>query len=186
MVKRAHNENAKAIVVMCDLWSDFDSGQGRKLLPGDNASWVMYDAFVDNVAAKVTALGPDMLSTVLFEIWNEPARGFFWRGNDAESYQQYLRMWSRGFKRLRSHFPSALIVGPSIWGGSNCAPGTPVPDCDPNNNSEPLFELWLDEVSTRGVESGVVSRRQVMLMYRKYVRLNGTQCILCSYNVSNV
>jgi hypothetical protein len=148
MIQRAHTEGAEAIVVMCDLWSIFDNGQGRKEIPGD-VSWVKYDAFVDNIIAKSQALGPALQST-LFEIWNEPQRGFFWRGHDQAAYDQYLAMWSRGVKRLRKGLPGSKIVGPSIWGGAD-------PDSAVGNISAPLFNQWLDETKANDTFPDVLS-----------------------------
>jgi hypothetical protein len=109
MVNRAHGENAKAVLVVSDMWGDNSSLP----FPGDNSSWTGYDAFMDNVISKVQALGP-AADTVLWELWNEPARGFFWK----RDFRQFLDTWTHGFKRLKAAMPNAQVVGPSIWGGA--------------------------------------------------------------------
>ena len=138
MVLRAHAEDAKAIVIFCDLWAKFDNGAGRGQIPGDNSSWTKYEAFVDNIVGKVKAMDAGVAASIQFELWNEPARGFFWRGNDQAAWSQYLAMWSRGFKRLRAAIPAAVIIGPSIWGGAD-------PESKPGNATAGLFNQWLDE-----------------------------------------
>ena len=64
MVKRAHAEDAKAILVICDLWADFDDGAGRTTLPGEDGPWALYDAFVDNVVVKVRALDRGVAASI--------------------------------------------------------------------------------------------------------------------------
>jgi hypothetical protein len=151
MIKRAHAEDAAAILVICDLWAKFDGGAGRGKLPGDNSSWVMYDAFIDNIIAKVKAMDPPAVAaSIQYELWNEPARGFFWRGDNEAAYATFLQMWSRGFKRLRAAIPAATIVGPSIWGGAD-------PESAPGNKTAGLFNQWLDETKASDTFPSVLS-----------------------------
>jgi hypothetical protein len=150
MIKRAHAEGAKAILVICDLWAKFDGGAGRTNLPGQNSSWVMYDAFIDNIILKAKALDTRVAASIQFELWNEPARGFFGFADDQAAWSTYLQMWSRGFKRLRAAIPGAVIVGPSIWGGAD-------PENAPCNKTAGLFNQWLDEVKASDTFPDVLS-----------------------------
>lgn len=90
MILRAHSEDAEAILVICDLWGKFDNGAGKANLPGQNGSWVMYDAFIDNIVKKVKALESGVGASIQFELWNEPARGFFGFADDEAAWSMCL------------------------------------------------------------------------------------------------
>ena len=100
-------------VILSDLWGSDGSGQRPANIaePCDDGpactNWV---SFLNEL---VTRLGNDGLlnSRVRFDIWNEPAaNSYFW----PRSMDQYYTMWNVAVRTLRSRYPSAVIVGPSI------------------------------------------------------------------------
>ena len=91
------------IILPHDLWGA-DGVSGIRF-PGDNGDWSDFDNFLDTLISDVQASG----ITVEWDLWNEPDLSSFW----ARSQSQYLAMWSRAYKRIRTTFPNAVIVGPS-------------------------------------------------------------------------
>jgi hypothetical protein len=100
-------------VLVSDLWGSDGSGQRPANIaePCDDgpgcASWV---AFLTTLVGHLRADGL-LNSSVRFDIWNEPAaNSYFW----PRSSSQYYQMWDTGVRTLRSLYPQAIIVGPSL------------------------------------------------------------------------
>ena len=94
------------VILPHDLWGA--DGFPISRFPGDNGNWTDYDAFLTRLIGDVRAAG----IIVQWDIWNEPNLGLFW--NRPQS--QYFELWRRTYQRLRTEFPSHLIVGPSLAG----------------------------------------------------------------------
>lgn len=100
-------------VLVSDLWGSDGSGQRPPNIaePCDDgpgcASWV---AFLTELVGHLRADGL-LNPNVRFDIWNEPAaNSYFW----PRSSSQYYQMWDVGVRTLRSLYPQAVIVGPSL------------------------------------------------------------------------
>lgn len=94
------------ILLPHDLWgADSTTDQA---FPGDDGDWTQFNAFLSRLFSDVKA--NDM--TVEWDLWNEPDGSGFW----PRAQSQYLELWSRFHAAVRSDFPGALIVGPSIAG----------------------------------------------------------------------
>jgi hypothetical protein len=98
------------IILPHDLWGADGSAISR--FPGDNGNWTDYDSFLTRLISDVRAAG----ITVQWDIWNEPNLGLFWNRSQA----QYFELWRRTYQRLRTEFPTHLLVGPSCA----CVPTT--------------------------------------------------------------
>lgn len=92
------------VILVHDLWGA-DAETNASVFPGDNGNWANYDAFLNQLISDVQASGVN----VQWDIWNEPDLWSFWQ----RSQTQYLEMWKRGYQRIRTAFPNAVIVGPS-------------------------------------------------------------------------
>ncbi|MDR7308402.1 RICIN domain-containing protein [Rhodoferax saidenbachensis] len=92
------------VMLVHDLWGA-DAETNASVFPGDSGNWANYDAFLNQLISDVQASGVN----VQWDIWNEPDIGTFWQRNQT----QYLEMWKRGYQRIRTAFPNAVIVGPS-------------------------------------------------------------------------
>jgi Ricin-type beta-trefoil lectin domain-like len=101
------------VILPHDLWGA--DGYPISRFPGDNGDWSDYDAFLTRLINDVRAAG----ITVQWDIWNEPNLSAFW--NRPQS--QYFELWRRTYQRLRSAFPSHLLVGPSLAGVPTTASG---------------------------------------------------------------
>jgi len=93
-----------------DLWGA--DGAPISRFPGDNGDWTDYDNFLTRVFNDVRTAG----LTVEWDIWNEPNITLFWNRSQA----QYFELWRRTYQRIRTTFPTQLIVGPSCA----CVPST--------------------------------------------------------------
>ncbi|QIW96732.1 hypothetical protein AMS68_002250 [Peltaster fructicola] len=103
----ARKFGAKVILLPHDIWGT-DHANKSTVWPGDNGDWTDYDNFLNTLIADVKS--NNMLDGLVWDIWNEPD-GSFW----ARSQAQYLDLYSRTHKRLRSDsaLNSMLISGPS-------------------------------------------------------------------------
>jgi hypothetical protein len=103
---RTRSLGGEFILLVHDLWGA--DGYPISRFPGDNGDWSDYDAFLTRLIADVRATGVP----VQWDLWNEPNISLFW--NRPQS--QYFELWRRTYQRVRSAFPSQLIVGPSLAG----------------------------------------------------------------------
>ena len=134
-VAQARRTNALGgtfVLLNHDLWGA--DGASISRYPGDNGSWTDYDNFLNRLFNDVRAAG----ITVQWDIWNEPNISLFW--NRPQS--QYFEMWRRTYQRIRTTFPTMLIVGPS------CA-------CVPSSGG--WWTQYLDYVRANNVVPDVVS-----------------------------
>lgn len=92
------------VMLVHDLWGA-DAETNASVFPGDGGNWANYDAFLNQLISDVQASGVN----IQWDIWNEPDINVFWQRNQT----QYLEMWKRGYQRIRTAFPNAVIVGPS-------------------------------------------------------------------------
>ncbi|KAG5751090.1 hypothetical protein H9Q69_007189 [Fusarium xylarioides] len=79
-----------------DIWGT-DHVTLTMVWPGDNGDWIDYDKFLNQLLGDLQS--NNMLDGLDIDIWNE-ADGSFW----SRSQDQYLQMWNRTYKRIRS-FP---------------------------------------------------------------------------------
>ncbi|KAF5240632.1 hypothetical protein FANTH_9483 [Fusarium anthophilum] len=93
-----------------DIWGT-DHATSTTAWPGDNGDWTDYDKFLNQLLGDLQS--NNMLDGLDIDIWNE-ADGSFW----SRSQDQYLQMWNRTYKRIRSSsaFKNVLLVGPSSAG----------------------------------------------------------------------
>ncbi|GAA0412425.1 RICIN domain-containing protein [Microbispora corallina] len=103
---RTRSLGGQFVLLVHDLWGA--DGYPISRFPGDNGDWTDYDNFLTRLINDVQASG----APVMWDIWNEPNITLFW--NRPQS--QYFEMWHRAYQRIRSAFPSHLIVGPSLAG----------------------------------------------------------------------
>ncbi|ETK36909.1 ricin-type beta-trefoil lectin domain protein [Microbispora sp. ATCC PTA-5024] len=103
---RTRSLGGQFVLLVHDLWGA--DGYPISRFPGDNGDWTDYDNFLTRLINDVQASG----APVMWDIWNEPNITLFW--NRPQS--QYFEMWRRAYQRIRSAFPSHLIVGPSLAG----------------------------------------------------------------------
>ncbi|MEJ3745629.1 ricin-type beta-trefoil lectin domain protein [Actinomycetes bacterium KLBMP 9797] len=107
---RTRSLGGEFIILPHDLWGA--DGYPISRFPGDNGNWADYDAFLTRLIDDVRATG----APVQWDIWNEPNITLFWNRPQA----QYFELWRRTYQRIRTAFPSHLIVGPSCA----CVPST--------------------------------------------------------------
>ncbi|PNP61369.1 hypothetical protein FNYG_13852 [Fusarium nygamai] len=93
-----------------DIWGT-DHATSTTAWPGDNGDWTDYDKFLNQLLGDLQS--NNMLDGLDIDIWNEPDGGFWRRSQD-----QYLQMWNRTYKRIRSSsaFKNVPLVGPSSAG----------------------------------------------------------------------
>lgn len=103
---RTRSLGGEFILLAHDLWGA--DGFPISRFPGDNGDWTDYDNFLTRLISDVRATG----APVQWDLWNEPNISLFW--NRPQS--QYFELWRRTYQRVRSAFPSQLIVGPSLAG----------------------------------------------------------------------
>ena len=96
------------ILLPHDLWGT-DHANSSTLWPGDNGDWKDYENFLTQVFNDLKF--NDMLDGMVYDIWNEPDGGFFWKRSEA----QYLEMWDRTYRKIRSDssLNNMQITGPS-------------------------------------------------------------------------
>lgn len=100
------------ILLPHDIWGT-DHANSSTVWPGDNGNWANYDAFLNQLISDLKS--NNMLPGLVWDIWNEPdLPNVFWQ----RSQQQYLDMYIRTHKRLRSDsaLASMQISGPSYSG----------------------------------------------------------------------
>jgi len=78
--------------------------------PGDNDKWEDYEEFCKAIASFVIE---NDLQSFQYNLWNEPnlalwGKSQFW----PRPYEQFLEMWKRGYKAIKSVHPEAVISGP--------------------------------------------------------------------------
>ncbi|MBV1854402.1 RICIN domain-containing protein [Catellatospora tritici] len=122
------------VILPHDLWGA--DGYPISRFPGDNGDWTDYDNFLTRLISDVRAAG----ITVQWDIWNEPNLNLFWNRPQA----QYFELWRRTYQRLRTEFPSHLIVGPSHAGVPTTSTGwwTQYLDFVKANNAVPDIISW--------------------------------------------
>lgn len=108
---QARKFDAKVIVLPHDIWGT-DHANDSTVWPGDNGDWTNYDQYLDQLLGDLKA--NDMLDGLVYDTWNEPDGGFFWKRSQA----QYLDLWSRTYQRIRqdADLAGVLISGPSYAG----------------------------------------------------------------------
>ncbi|KAK4629543.1 hypothetical protein CLAFUW4_08125 [Fulvia fulva] len=110
---------AKVIILPHDIWGT-DHADSSTVWPGDNGNWADYDKFLNQLIGDLKS--NNMLQGLVFDIWNEPGLGggtcCFWQRSQA----QYLDLYVRTHKRIRSDsaLNGVLISGPS----SSSQPGS--------------------------------------------------------------
>jgi hypothetical protein len=109
-LQRTQALGGEFVLLVHDLWGA--DGYPISRFPGDNGAWTDYDNFLTRLINDVRATG----LPVMWDLWNEPNITLFW--NRPQS--QYFELWRRTYQRVRSAFPSHLIVGPSCA----CVPST--------------------------------------------------------------
>ncbi|HEV8605920.1 MAG TPA: hypothetical protein VGQ99_11165 [Tepidisphaeraceae bacterium] len=72
--------------------------------PGEKGNWDKWDKGVADLVRRAMSSG----QRVQWEIWSEPNLGSSWKG----SKEDYLVLWYRTVKRIRSIDPNAIIAGP--------------------------------------------------------------------------
>jgi hypothetical protein len=97
---RAKSLNATVMATLSD-GVKFD---GR--FPGEKGNWDKWDKGVTDLVRRAWSSG----QRIQWEIWSEPNQGASWKG----SKDDYLVMWYRTVKRIRSIDHQAIIAGPSI------------------------------------------------------------------------
>jgi hypothetical protein len=103
---RTQSLGGEFVLLVHDLWGA--DGYSISRFPGDNGDWSDYDAFLTRLIGDVRATG----APVEWDLWNEPNLSMFWNRSQA----QYFEMWRRAYQKIRSAFPTHLIVGPSCAG----------------------------------------------------------------------
>jgi hypothetical protein len=78
--------------------------------PGDDGDWEDYEEFCKSIAAYVKENG---FTNFQYNLWNEPnlvqwGKSQFW----PRPYEQFLEMWKRGYRVIKSVHPDAVISGP--------------------------------------------------------------------------
>ncbi|MFF0311195.1 RICIN domain-containing protein [Streptosporangium sp. NPDC004379] len=129
---RTRSLGGEFVLLVHDLWGA--DGYPISRFPGDNGDWSDYDAFLTRLVNDVRATG----APVQWDLWNEPNITLFWN----RPISQYLEMWKRAYQRIRTAFPSHLIVGPS------CA-------CVPSNGG--FWTQYLDYVKANNVVPDIFS-----------------------------
>lgn len=140
--RRARELGATFILLVHDLWGA-DGVCEVPRYPGDNGDWSEYEAFLNQViddAIKCGMVGPD----VHWDIWNEPDIELFW----PRSEEQYLELWRRAYRILRTRLPEAVIVGPSAARQPRVG--------------DPWFETFLDFVGENGVVPDFISWHELV------------------------
>jgi len=80
--------------------------------PGDDDEWEDYEEFCSAIATFVIE---NDLSNFQYNLWNEPnlvqwGNSQFW----PRSYEQFLEMWKRGYRKIKSIHRDAVISGPDF------------------------------------------------------------------------
>jgi hypothetical protein len=130
---RTRSLGGQFILLAHDLWGA--DGFPISRFPGDNGNWTDYDNFLTRLINDVRATG----APVQWDLWNEPNITLFW--NRPQS--QYFELWRRTYQRIRTAFPSHLIVGPSCA----CVPST----------TNTWWNQYLDFVRANNVIPDIVS-----------------------------
>ncbi|MGC9671572.1 beta-xylosidase, partial [Planosporangium sp. 12N6] len=125
------------VILPHDLWGA--DGYPISNWPGSGGDWSSFDAFYNQLISDVQANH----LTVEWDIWNEPDLSIFWNAPQS----QYLAMWTRAYRRIRTAFPNAVIVGPSTAGRPSTGNGwwTTFIDYAKANNVLPDIYSWHDE-----------------------------------------
>ncbi|KAH0278744.1 hypothetical protein KCU91_g2243, partial [Aureobasidium melanogenum] len=110
----ARKFGANVIVLPHDIWGA-DHANDSTVWPGDNGDWTNYDQYLDQLIGDLK--DNNMLDGLVYDTWNEPDGGFFWKRSQA----QYLDLWSRTYQRIRqdADLAGVLISGPSYAGTPN-------------------------------------------------------------------
>ena len=97
---RAKNLNATVMATLSDGLK-FD---GR--FPGEKGNWDKWDKGVGELVHRAVSSGQH----IIWEVWSDPNQGASWKG----SKEDYLVLWYRTVKRIRSIDPGATIAGPAL------------------------------------------------------------------------
>lgn len=124
--RTARASGANFILLPHDLWGADSLNEANVKYPGDNGDWSGYEKFLTTLFADMKSNG--MVEGVLYDIWNEPDISGFW----PRTWSQYLDLWSRTHKKLKSDFPGMRMSGPS----------TSAPPQQSNQN----WSQWLDHI----------------------------------------
>jgi hypothetical protein len=108
--KTTREYNANFIFLIHDLWGADGTQNSSAPYPGDNGDWSSWDAYLTQWISDMNANGATAGLSV--DIWNEPDLTGFWNRPQA----QYLQMWGRTWHRLRTEWPSVLLIGPAYAG----------------------------------------------------------------------
>jgi hypothetical protein len=145
------------VILPHDIWGA--DGTTTPTFPGDNGNWTAFDAFLNQLISDLQANGMNPE----WDVWNEPDCSGFWGAPQS----QYLAMWQRAFHRIRSTFPSAVIVGPSTCGqpsSSNTWWATYLDYVKANNVAPDIFSwhtLPGDPVTTKNAADALLSARGI-------------------------
>jgi hypothetical protein len=106
--RTAREFGADFILLPHDLWGT-DHANSTTHWPGDNGDWTDYEKFLAQVFGDLKF--NDMLDGMVYDTWNEPDGGYFWKRGEA----QYLEMWDRTYRKIRNDasLNKMQITGPS-------------------------------------------------------------------------
>jgi hypothetical protein len=107
--------------------------------PGDDHDWSEFESFLDRLISDVAAaqLHPQ------WDLWNEPDLDLFW----ARPQPQYLDAWRIAYRRVRTAFPDAVIVGPST--------------AREPNHDDPWWNHYLDFIAANDVVPDIISWHEI-------------------------
>jgi len=99
--------------ILLDAWGFWYGNYFLKMpiaFPGDGGDWTDYEKFCETIATFVRDNG---LRNFQYNLWNEPnlvgwGKSQFW----PRPRQQFYDMWKRGYRKIKSIHPEAVISGP--------------------------------------------------------------------------